>query len=212
MQDDFFTAGTDTTAILIEWALAELINHPKVLKKVREEVDRVVGNKRLLVESDGPNLPVSMVIRKCVEKCKFGKYVIPENTMLFVNVRAIGRDPKYWENPLNFQPERFLSQPHSGGDGTSALDVRGQHFELLPFGTGRRICPGVNLVMQMMHALLGAMVQCFDWKVIGPHQKKMNGNDLILEMDERPGMTTPRAHDLVCIPVARLNLLDVLDP
>ncbi|CAN6559665.1 unnamed protein product [Malus baccata var. baccata] len=224
----FFTAGTDATAILMEWALAELINHPKVLKKVREEIDQAVGNKRLLVESDGPNLPyiqavikeacrlhppVSVVTRKCVEKCKFGKYVIPENTMLFVNVWAIGRDPKYWENPLDFQPERFLSQPLSGGrDGTSALDVRGQHFELLPFGSGRRICPGVNLVMQMLPSLLGAMVQCFDWKVIGPQQKKMNGNDLILEMDERPGMTTPRAHDLVCIPVARLNLLDVLDP
>ncbi|PQQ03585.1 licodione synthase-like [Prunus yedoensis var. nudiflora] len=108
----------------MEWALAELINHPNVLKKVREEIDRVVGNKRLVVESDGPNLPyiqaiiketfrlhppVCLVTRRCVQRCKIGKYVIPENTMLLVNAWAIGRDPKYWQSPLDFSPERFLT-------------------------------------------------------------------------------------------------------
>ncbi|XP_068339112.1 (2S)-flavanone 2-hydroxylase-like [Pyrus communis] len=181
---------------------------------------RVAGNRRLVVESDGPNLPyiqaiiketlrlhpsVPMIPRKSVQKCNIGNYVIPENTMLFVNAWAIGRDPKYWENPLHFYPERFLAPLSGGGDGASALDVRGQHFQLLPFGTGRRICPGLNLALQMLPALLGAMVQCFDWKVDGVNQKHTNGDERVLEMDERPGVTTPRAHDLICIPVARFD-------
>ncbi|KAM1553555.1 hypothetical protein EV2_006545 [Malus domestica] len=203
----------------MEWALAELINHPKVLKKAREEIDRVVGNRRIVVESDGPSLPyiqaiiketlrlhppVPMIPRKSVQKCNIGNYVIPENTMLFVNAWAIGRDPKYWENPLHFYPERFLAPLSGGGDGARALDLRGQHFQLLPFGTGRRICPGINLALQMLPALLGAMVQCFGWKVVGVNQKHMNGDE-VLEMDERPGMATPRAHDLICIPVVRFD-------
>lgn len=205
----------------MEWALAELINHPKVLNKAREEIDRVVGKGRLLVESDGPNLPyiqaiiketlrlhpsVSLITRKCVQQCKIGKYVIPENTVIFVNAWAIGRNPKYWEHPLDFQPERFSSSL-GDGDRTSTIDVRGQHFQLILFGSGRRICPGLNLALQMLPGLLGAMIQCFDFEVVEPDRKNMNGDGRVLEMDERPGMTTPRANDLVCIPVARLSSL-----
>ncbi|KAM5587613.1 licodione synthase-like [Rosa sericea] len=219
---DLFTASTDTTAIAMEWALAELINHPTVLEKAREEIDSVVGNGRIVEESDCPNLPyiqaiiketfrlhppVPMVARISVEDCKVGKYVIPKNTMLFVNNWAIGRDPKNWEKPLDFWPERFLE--HIGGAQTSGMDVRGQHFQYLPFGTGRRICPGINLTMKMVPSLVAAMIQCFDWKVIP--SKKMN-NDDVVEMDEKPGLTTPRAHDLVCSPVARFNLLNILKP
>ncbi|KAL6131088.1 hypothetical protein ACLB2K_069466 [Fragaria x ananassa] len=218
---DLFTASTDTTAIAMEWALAELINHPAVLEKAWEEIDRVVGNGRIVEESDGPNLPyiqaiiketfrlhppVPMVTRISVEDCKVGEYVIPTNTILFVNNWAIGRDSKNWEKPLDFWPERFLE----GGDQTSGMDVRGQHFQFLPFGSGRRICPGINLTMKMVPSLVGAMIQCFDWKVIP--SKKMNNIDGVVEMDERPGLTTPRAHDLVCFPVARFNLLNILKP
>lgn len=71
--------------------------------------------------------------------------MIPENTMLFVNAWAIGRDPKYWESPLDFSSEIFLTQLDGGGNRTARIDVRGQHFQFLPFGSGRRICPGVNL-------------------------------------------------------------------
>lgn len=205
----------------MEWALAELINHPKVLNKAREEIERVVGNGRLLVESDGPNLPyiqaiiketlrlhppVPLITRKRVQQCKIGKYVIPENTVLFVNAWAIGRYPKYWEHPLDFQPERFLSRLGEGGR-RSTIDVRGQHFQLIPFGSGKRICPGLNLALQMLPGLLGAMIQCFDFEVVEPDWNNMNGDGRVLEMDERPGMTTPRANDLVCIPVARLSSL-----
>ncbi|KAM5584887.1 licodione synthase-like [Rosa sericea] len=219
---DLFTASTDTTAIAMEWALAELINHPTVLEKAREEIDNIVGNGRIVEESDGPNLPyiqaiiketfrlhppVPMVTRISVEDCKVREYVIPTNTMLFVNNWAIGRDPKYWEKPLDFWPERFLE--HIGGGQTSGMDVRGQHFQFLPFGSGRRICPGINLTMNMVPSLVAAMIQCFDWKVIP--SKKLN-NDDVVEMDEKPGLTTPRANDLVCFPAARFNLLNILKP
>ncbi|XP_050113368.1 licodione synthase-like [Malus sylvestris] len=221
---DLFTAGTDTNAISLEWALAELINHPRVLEKAREEIDRVIGNKRLVGEPDVPNLPylqaiiketfrlhppVSLVTRKSGQQCKVGGYDIPTNTMLFVNVWAVGRDPKIWDCPLDFWPERFLQL---GSDNkVNSVDVRGQHFQLLPFGSGRRVCPGVNLTMKMLPGVLAAMIQCFDWKVVGSDHNNMNRDD-VLEMDERPGFTTPRAHDLVCIPVARFSSLNILDP
>ncbi|KAI5322116.1 hypothetical protein L3X38_031188 [Prunus dulcis] len=222
---DLFTAGTDTNAISLEWALAELINHPRVLKKAREEIDRAVGNQRVAGESDVPKLPyiqaiiketfrlhppVPLVPRNSVQQCKIGGYDIPTNTMLYVNVWAIGRDPKNWESPLDFCPERFLQLSEDGGQ-MNAVDVRGQHFQLLPFGSGRRVCPGVNLTMKMLPGVLAALIQCFDWKVDGSDCKKMNGDD-VLEMDERPGLTAPRAHDLVCVPVARFSTLNILDP
>ncbi|KAL6275947.1 hypothetical protein ACE6H2_019548 [Prunus campanulata] len=224
---DLFTAGTDTNAISLEWALAELINHPRVLKKAREEIDRAVGNRRVAGESDVPNLPyiqaiiketfrlhppVPLVIRTCVQQCKIGGYDIPTNTMLHMNVWAIGRDPKNWESPLDFWPERFLQLGEDDGSmRTVDVDVRGQHFQLMPFGSGRRKCPGMNLTMKMLPGVLAALIQCFDWKVDGSDCKKMNGDD-VLEMDERPGMTAPRAHDLVCVPVARFSPLNILDP
>lgn len=104
---------------------------------------------------------------------------------------AINRDPNYWENPLEFEPERFLC---AGENGKSQLDVRGQHFHFLPFGSGRRGCPGTTLALQMVQTGLAAMIQCFDWKVNGT-----------VDMQEGTGITLPRAHPLICVPVARLN-------
>ncbi|XP_061994547.1 licodione synthase-like [Rosa rugosa] len=218
---EFSAAGIDPIAISMEWALAELINHPKVLKKAREEINQVVKSERLVGESDGPNLPyiqaiiketyrlhppLSLLRRRSTEQCQIGRYVIPENTLIFVNNWAIGRDPKYWENPLNFWPERFLQV--DGRNGTSKLDVRGQHFEFIPFGSGMRICAGINLTMKMLPGLLAAMIQCFDWKVVGT-DRKMNNN--VLDMDEGRGLTTPRAHDLVCVPITQFSPPSIID-
>jgi len=217
---DFFAAGTDTTAIAIEWALAELINHPMVLEKARKEIDNVVKNSRLVQESDVPNLPyiyaiiketlrlhppLPMVARKCIEDRRIGSYVIPANSLLFVNVWAIGRDSNYWKNPLDFEPERFLPK-----EGMGMIDVRGQQFQFLPFGSGRRSCPGINLAMQELPALLAAMIQCFDFKLVGQQGGIMDGENVVVNMDEGPGLTAPRAHDLVCVPMARLSSLDIL--
>ncbi|PRQ33881.1 putative licodione synthase [Rosa chinensis] len=221
---DFFSAGIEPIAILLEWALAEIINHPKMLEKARKEIDRVIRDGQLVRESDVPNLPylqaviketlrlhppLPLLMKICGKQCKIGKYFIPENAFLFVNLWAIGRDPTNWENPLEFWPERFLHL--DGRDQTSTLiDFKGQHYQLIPFGSGRRICAGVNLTMKIVPRLLAAMIQCFDWKVGGSDCNKMNNNN-VLDMNEEPGLTTRRANNLVCVPVARLNH-NIIDP
>nr|WIL10286.1 chalcone synthase [Grona styracifolia] len=218
---DFFTAGTDTTAISTEWALVELVKNPLILQQVRKEIDDVVGKNRLVEETDCPNLPylqaivketfrlhppVPMVTRKCVTECNIENYVIPENTLLFVNVWSIGRNPDYWENPLEFRPERFLKIGELNENSTGNIDVRGNHFQLLPFGSGRRMCPGVSLAMQEVPALLGAIIQCFDFQVMDSNGQVFKGQNVVnIDVSERAGLTAPRAHDLVCVPVERSN-------
>ncbi|KAH7511013.1 hypothetical protein FEM48_ZijujUnG0057600 [Ziziphus jujuba var. spinosa] len=165
--------------------------------------------KAFILESDIVNLPYlqatvketlrlhptgPMIVRESSESSKICGYDIPEKTQLLVNVWAIGRDPSHWENPLEFKPERFLSEE---GSGKSQLDVRGQHFHLLPFGSGRRGCPGTSLALQIVQTTLGAMIQCFEWKV--------GGGDGSVDMEEGPGLTLPRATPLICVPVARLS-------
>ncbi|XVE61226.1 hypothetical protein DITRI_Ditri06bG0022500 [Diplodiscus trichospermus] len=206
---DIFAAGTDTSAVTTEWALAELINHPIIMEKAREEIDLVVGRNRIVEESDIIHLPYlqaivketlrlhptgPMIVRESSESCTIGGYKIPAKSRLFVNVWAIGRDSNHWENPLEFRPERFVGKE---GSGKGQLDVRGQHFHLLPFGSGRRSCPGTSLALQVVQTSLAAMIQCFDWKVDGGNGK--------VDMKEGPGLTLPRAHPLICIPVPRLN-------
>eukprot|EP00268_Persea_americana_P026050 TRINITY_DN2541_c1_g1_i6.p1 TRINITY_DN2541_c1_g1~~TRINITY_DN2541_c1_g1_i6.p1 ORF type:complete len:525 (+),score=74.64 TRINITY_DN2541_c1_g1_i6:148-1722(+) len=218
---DIFAAGTDTSAITTEWALAELINHPAVLKKAREEVDAVVGKERLVEESDIPNLPyiqaiiketlrlhpaVPLVFRKAIDNSEISGYHVPLDTHIFINVWAIGRDPNYWENPLEFRPERFIPS-HSSGS-SHQLDIRGQHYHLLPFGSGRRACPGITLAMQVMQTTVAALVQSFDLKI---NNSKDGEGNACLDMTEGAGMTVPRAKPLVCFPIARISPL-LLDP
>lgn len=206
---DIFMAGTDTSAITTEWALAELINHPHVMEKAKQEIDSVAGKSTLIEESDLPNLPYMRAIvketlrihptapligRECSESCHVCGYEIPAKCVLFVNMWSMGRDPNLWENPLEFRPERFIS-------GESQLDVRGQHFQLIPFGTGRRVCPGASLALQVIPTNLAAMIQCFEWKVVG------GSNNGIVDMEEKPGMTLPRAHPLLLLPMPRFNSL-----
>lgn len=203
-----------------DWALAELINNPKVLQKAREEIDKAVGTDRLVDESDVQNLPyiraivketfrlhppLPVVKRKCVAECVIDGYVIPEGALILFNVWAVGRDPKYWERPLEFRPERFLESVE--GEKPGPIDLRGQHFQLLPFGSGRRMCPGVNLATQGMATLLASLIQCFDLKIIGPQGQILKGDDDKVSMEERPGLTVPRAHNLMCVPVARASSL-----
>ncbi|CAI9301318.1 unnamed protein product [Lactuca saligna] len=202
---DIFAAGTDTSAITTEWALSELINNPNIMKKAVEEIEKVVGKDRLLQESDIQNLPYlqaivketlrlhptgPMIPRQSTEDCTIAGYHIPANTTIFINVWALGRDPNHWENALEFRPERFEE---------CNLDVRGQHFHMMPFGSGRRMCPGTSLALQVIHATLGCMIQCFEWKA------GEDGKLIRVDMEEGVGITLPRANPLVCLPVARLN-------
>ncbi|KAL9672904.1 hypothetical protein QQ045_029157 [Rhodiola kirilowii] len=204
---DAFSAGTETSAITTEWALAELINNPSTMEKARNEIDSVVGKSRLVEESDIPNLPYiqaivketlrlhptgPLIIRESNEKCVIGGYDIPAKTRLFINSWAIGRDARHWVEPLEFKPERFI------GEGVKKFDIRGQHFELLPFGSGKRMCPGTSLAMQVVQTAVADLVQCFDWEV---------GKGGKVSMDEGSGLTLPRAHPLICVPVVRLDPL-----
>lgn len=179
-----------------------------MLEKLREEIDTVVGKNRLISEADISSMPYlqaivketlrlhptgPMTVRECTKDCEINGYNIQAKTRLFVNIWAIGRDPDYWKEPLKFMPERFMEE------GCNGIDVRGQHFHMLPFGSGRRVCPGASLALLVVHAGLGALVQCFDWEVDG-----------MVDMTEGPGLTLPRAKPLVCTPVLRLYLLPLL--
>ncbi|XP_020222037.1 3,9-dihydroxypterocarpan 6A-monooxygenase [Cajanus cajan] len=204
---DIFMAGTDTSAITMEWAISELINNPQVMEKARQEIDSATeNNSRLIQESDLGNLPYLRAIvketlrihptspfigRESSENSNVCGYDIPAKTVLFVNLWSMGRDPKQWESPLEFRPERFMMDD----DDDDEFDVRGHNMQLMPFGTGRRVCPGASLALQVVPTNLAAMIQCFEWKV--------NGR---VSMEEKPGMTIPKAHPLLCVPVPRFSL------
>lgn len=176
------------------------------MEKAKQELHSVVGKNRLVEESDIANLPYlqailketlrlhssPLIVRESSESCTINGYEIPPKTQLYVNVWAIGRDPNHWENPLEFKPERFVDKERS-----VSCDLRGQNFQLLPFGSGRRSCPGTTLALLMVQTTLGCMIQCFDWKV--------NGGDGKVDMEEGPGLTLPRAQPLVCVPMASLS-------
>lgn len=201
------SGGTGTVAVGIEWAMAELINHPSIMEKARKEIDSVVGKERIVEESDIGRLhylqaivketlrlhpPGPLIFRESTEQCSIGGYDIPEKTRVMINVWSIGRDPKYWENPLEFRPERFLMKEN-------ALDVRGQHYKLLPFGSGRRGCPGASLALNIFHTTLAALIQCFEFEC-----KNVN-NGTKLDMEEGHSIDLQRAHPLICVPKQRLT-------
>uniref|UniRef100_A0A0D9WKP5 Peptidase C83 domain-containing protein n=1 Tax=Leersia perrieri TaxID=77586 RepID=A0A0D9WKP5_9ORYZ len=207
---DIFTAGSDTTATTVEWMLAELVNHPACMAKLRGELDAVVGRSRVVGEQDVPCLPYLQAVLKetlrlrppavfaqrvTVEPVQVRGYTIPADTQVFFNIFSIGRDAAYWDDPLHFRPDRFLP----GGAGAS-VDPKGQHTQLMPFGSGRRACPGMGLAMQAVPAFLAALVQCFDWAP-PPSQA------LPLDMEEAPALVSARKQPLLLIPTPRINPL-----
>ncbi|OAO97437.1 CYP705A2 [Arabidopsis thaliana] len=202
---DLFIAGTDTSSTTIQWIMAEIINHPKILERLREEIDFVVGKTRLIQETDLPNLlylqaiikeglrlhpPGPLLPRTVQERCEIKGFHIPEKTILVVNSYAIMRDPDFWEDPDEFKPERFLSISRSGQED----EIRDKFLKYIPFASGRRGCPGTNLAYASVGTAVGVMVQCFDWKIEG---EKVN-------MNEAAGtMVLTMAHPLKCTPVPR---------
>ncbi|XP_051114783.1 flavonoid 3'-monooxygenase-like [Andrographis paniculata] len=206
---NLFTAGTDTTSSTVEWAIAELIRNPKILAKAQQELDAVVGKDRLVTEDDlsqltflqaivkenfrlHPSTPLSLP-RISQEDCDINGYFIPKGSTLLVNVWAIARDPNAWVDPLEFRPQRFLP----GGERPNA-DVKGNDFELIPFGAGRRICVGMSLGIRMIQLLTATLVHAFDFEL---------GDGLLpekLNMEEAYGLTLQRAEPLMIYPKPRL--------
>lgn len=206
---DLFTAGTDTASSTIEWALSEMIRGPEILRKAQIELDSVVGRDRLVCESDLPNLPLLQAIiketfrlhpstplslpRMSTEACEVNGYHIPHHATLLVNVWAIGRDPAVWADPLEFRPARFLT-----GGGYEHVDIKGNDFEVMPFGAGRRICAGLNLGLRMVQFVTATLVHAFDWSL--PEDQVAEK----LDMEEAYGITLQRAVPIMVHPIPRL--------
>ncbi|XP_073138330.1 cytochrome P450 93A2-like [Henckelia pumila] len=207
---DLFIRGTDTTSVALEWALAELINHPNTMKMLQNEIDSVVGSTRLVQESDIPSLPylnavvketlrlhlsLPLVFRKCREDCMISGYNISKNSRVVVSIYAINRDPDVWENAIEFIPERFLGNTLNPVDHEDKPDdLKDQNFDYVPFGGGRRGCPGAALATAVLHITLATLVQGFDWKIEG----KVN-------IEEGVGLSAAMSHPLVCYPILRMD-------
>ncbi|GLT62427.1 hypothetical protein SLA2020_350660 [Shorea laevis] len=199
---DLFVAGTDTTSATLEWAMAELLHNPEALSKVKTELEQAIGKGNPVEESDIARLPYLQAVvketfrlhpvvpflvpRKAEADVEINGYIIPKGAQVLVNAWAIGRDPSLWENANSFMPERFLG---------SEIDFKGQNFELIPFGSGRRICPGLPLGIRMLHLMLGSLIYTFDWKLEdGVKPEDMN-------MEEKFGITLQIAHPLRAVPI-----------
>nr|VDD34316.1 unnamed protein product [Brassica oleracea] len=208
---NMFTAGTDTSASTVDWAIAELIRHPEIMRKAQEELDSVVGRGRPINESDLSQLPYLQAVIKenfrlhpptplslphiASESCEINGYHIPKGSTLLTNIWAIARDPDQWTDPLSFRPERFLP----GGE-KAGVDVKGNDFELIPFGAGRRICAGLSLGLRTIQLLTATLVHGFEWELArGVTPEKLN-------MEETYGITLQRAVPLVVHPKPRLDM------
>ncbi|WOH03424.1 hypothetical protein DCAR_0622821 [Daucus carota subsp. sativus] len=198
---DLFIAGTDTNSSTIEWAMTELMIHSNIMQKLREEISERKREKAHLEEADILELPflqsvlketmrLHLVVplllpHKSETNVKLNGYTIPKDTRVVINAWAIARDPNSWENPNQFTPERFLN---------SEVDYKGRYFSFVPFGSGRRICPGVRLAERVMSLMLVSLVGQFDWEL----PNNMSPEEL--DLDDTFGVTSQKAIPLVLIP------------
>lgn len=181
---DIFLAGVNTSAITLAWAMTELIRNPRVMTKVQDEIRTTLGDKKeRLTEDDLSQLhyfklvvketfrlhPAAPLLlpRETMSEIKIQGYDIPAKTQMIINVYSIARDPKLWTNPYEFNPDRFLE---------SSIDYKGLDFELLPFGSGRRICPGMMMGIANVEMGLLNLLYFFDWGL--PEGKTVNDMDL----------------------------------
>ncbi|KAI3821099.1 hypothetical protein L1987_08656 [Smallanthus sonchifolius] len=199
-----YAAGSDTTPVTITWALSLLVNNPLVLKNVQEELEIHVGRDRNVEESDIKNLVYLQAIIKetmrlypaaplsvpheSTEDCIVGGYTVPKGTRLWVNIWKIHHDPQIWTDPFEFQPERFLTSHKE-------IDVKGRHFELMPFGSGRRICLGSSFALEAVQLILASIIHGFEF------QKPSNEQ---IDMTESPGLNNHKASPLDLLVSPRL--------
>ncbi|CAH8383477.1 unnamed protein product [Eruca vesicaria subsp. sativa] len=192
----------DTSTISMTWAMAELIRDPRAMKKVQSEIRNQMENRSVITLDDIDQLPyLKMVIketwrlhppapllvpREVMSEFEIDGYKIQPKTLLYVNAWAIGRDPDTWKDPEVFLPERFID---------NNIDAKGQNFELLPFGSGRRICPGMYMGTTMVELGLANMLYQFDWKL----PEGMVVEDI--DMEESPGLTVGKKKELLLVPV-----------
>ncbi|KAE8125141.1 hypothetical protein FH972_019975 [Carpinus fangiana] len=198
---DLFIAGSDTSGSTTEWAMAELLHNPETLQKARNELLQVIGPQGEIKESDIDRLsyihaivketlrlhpPVPLLLPYIAgNDAHVCGYTIFKGNQVLINAWSISRDPQYWADPLSFKPERFLG---------SNVDFKGRDFEYIPFGAGRRICPGLPLAHRMVNLMLASVLHAFNWKLpMGITPEK-------LDMSEQYGITLKKAVSLCAIP------------
>ncbi|KAJ7960904.1 Cytochrome P450 [Quillaja saponaria] len=198
---DIFGGGSDTSSTTVQWAMSELLKNPKVLEETQAELRRVFDKKGLVDETNLDELnylkavvketlrlhpPVPLLLpRESSERCEINGYEIPAKTRVIINAWAIGRDPNYWTEADKFKPERFIDSP---------IDYRGTDFAYIPFGAGRRLCPGLTFGLVNTELPLAKLLYHFDWKLpngIKPEE---------LDMKESFGIVLKRKDDLRLIP------------
>ncbi|KAJ8560923.1 hypothetical protein K7X08_027113 [Anisodus acutangulus] len=202
---DMIVAAMDTSSTAVEWILTELLRHPHVMKKLRKELEEVVSLERMVKESDLENLNyldmvvkegmrlhcvVPLVPHEAMEDCVVDSFHIQKGSRIMINFYAVQRDPNIWSEPDKFLPERFVG---------SNIDVHGRDFQLLPFGSGRRSCPGMHLGIVLVRLLVAQLVHCFDWELPNGMQP------CDLDIDEHFGLATSREKPLMAIPTYRLK-------
>jgi cytochrome P450 len=203
---DLIAGGTESAAVIAEWAISELLKNPETLVKATEELDRIIGPDRWVTEKDIPHLPyLEAIVKETMrlhivspmlsprlsrEDTSINGYTIPASTIVLVNAWTISHDPEIWDAPKEFQPERFIG---------SKIDVKGQDFELLPFGSGRRMCPGYNLGLKVIHMSIANLLHGFTWRLPdGVTREELN-------MEEIFGLSTPRKFPLQAIVQPKLD-------
>lgn len=193
-----FIAGSETSSTALEWIMAELMKNPSVMKKAQTEVRKACHGKPGFKEEDIQELsylklviketlrlqpPAPLLIpRECRDDCEIYGYEIPSKSKVIVNAWAIGRDPNIWDDAESFKPERFINL---------AVDFKGANFELIPFGAGRRMCPGIAFGLANIELPVAKLLYHFDWKL--PPGVEPN----CLDMSEKFGATTCRRSSLV---------------
>lgn len=193
-----FVAGTETSIVATEWAMSLLLCHPEAMKKLRGEIDNSIGHSRLLDESDLPKLPylhcivnetlrlyppAPLLLPHCPsEDFTVGGYDIPKGSTLIVNAWAMQRDPKVWEEPEKFQPERF-----------EGPEMEKERFNFVPFGVGRRACPGSNMGIRNISLAVGSFIQCFDWR-------KIEEDEINTSYTTRTTLSMAKPLEAMCIP------------
>ncbi|KAF5817265.1 putative cytochrome P450 [Helianthus annuus] len=197
---DLFAAGTDVTSTSIEWAISELIRHPRVMKKLQKEVTEIALGKPMITEDDLEKMtylhavlkealrlhtPAPLLIsRESTQDVKLMGYDISAGTQVIINAWAIGRDPSQWEEPEMFCPERFLN---------NSIDYRGHNFEYIPFGAGRRGCPGIHFAIVVNELVLANLVYKYDFAL----PEEVKGEEL--DMTEITGLVLRRKSPLLVV-------------
>ncbi|KAG6688886.1 hypothetical protein I3842_11G147200 [Carya illinoinensis] len=203
---DTVTATTDTTTTMSEWVMARLLKHPKIMRKVTEELTEIVGLDNLVEESHLPKLHYLeaviketfrlhpafpfLLLRTPRESSIIGGYHVPKDSSIYLHIWAIQRDPKYWDNPLEFKPERFLNNAYG------RFDYSGNNFKYLPFGSGRRICAGLALGERTLKYILASLLHSYEWKL-------PQGSEI--EFSDTFGLVTKRKNPTIAIPTPRLS-------